>query len=98
MQCKKYDIGGESSARSVKETTWTAQPPTYTTIFSHLFLLTHLLLVGLYGCGTIRQTLKGFPDALKMEGKGEEAQEKQNLVNRYMLLLTMVCWCALIQK
>ena len=46
--------------------------------FTSVFLLSHLLSVGLYGCGTIRQISKGFPEKLKMEGKGKKARQQLN--------------------
>ena len=55
--------------------------------FTSTSLLSHLMSVGLYGCGTIRQTSKGFPEELKMEGKGKKAQQQHNLINRYMYAL-----------
>ena len=51
--------------------------------FTSVSLLSRLLSIGLYGCGTVRQTSKGFPEELKMEGKGKKAQQHHNLVNRY---------------
>ena len=51
--------------------------------FTSVSLLSHLLSVGLYGCGIIQQTSKGFPQELKTDGKGKKAQQQHNLVNRY---------------
>ena len=51
--------------------------------FTSVSLLSRLLSIGLYGCGTVRQMSKGFPEELKMEGKGKKAQQHHNLVNRY---------------
>ena len=51
--------------------------------FTSVLLLTRLKFKGLYGCGTIRQTSKGFPEALRMKGKGKRAQQQLKLAKRY---------------
>ena len=51
--------------------------------FTSVSLLTRLKSKGLYGCGTIRQTSKGFPEALRMKGKGKRAQQQLKLAKRY---------------
>lgn len=51
--------------------------------FTSASLLNTLLSRGVYGCGTTRQSYKGFPDTLKMKGKGKREQERLGLKERY---------------
>ena len=44
--------------------------------FTSALLLNTLLIKGLYVCGTARQNYKGFPEPLKMKGKGESSGER----------------------
>ena len=52
--------------------------------FTSVSLLSSLLSKGLYGCGTARQSYVGFPDALKMKGKGKREQRRLGMNNRYI--------------
>ena len=50
--------------------------------FSSVSLLESLLQKGLYACGTARQNYRGFPTALKLDGRGKKELEKHGLNNR----------------
>ena len=51
--------------------------------FTSTLLLTTLSAQGVYTCGTARQSYKGFPEALKMKGKGKRERNRLGLKERY---------------
>ena len=50
--------------------------------FTSTSLLSTLLTKGVYATGTARQHYKGFPEALKMKGKGKQEQRRLGLKKR----------------
>ena len=50
--------------------------------FTSVDLLQTLRDKGVYACGTVRQTSRGFPPALKLNGKGKRELERHGLLQR----------------
>ena len=51
-------------------------------LFTSVSLLQTLLDRGIYSCGTARQNYRGFPPALKLNGKGKRELERHGLSQR----------------